>query len=147
MRNVKATATDPARSERNPGHDADAIEHVLAGPILRRLEARRIVFWLATRNPCTLRLSLDFTDAKEVVHTAEIDLINGTSQHEIRVGDQCIIQLIDIELDTALPADTRIAYDFLWRLSEGDDWHSTAAEDPELCMPGQTRPARHRSAR
>ncbi|MGE4124059.1 MAG: alkaline phosphatase family protein [Pusillimonas sp.] len=141
MRNVKAKVTEPARSERNPGHDAAAIEQVLAGPILRRLEARRIVFWLATRNPCALRLSLDFTDADGVAHTPVIDLVNGTSQHEIRVGEQCIIQLIDIELDTALPTDTRIAYDFLWRMSGGDDWHSTAAEDPELCMPGQTRPA------
>lgn len=109
-------------------------QQVLAGPILRRLEKQRLVFWLVTRASCRLRLQL---------HSPKIQTLTlepQRQQHEVQVGTHCFIQLLDIELDAPLAEDQFIAYDIEWRRADDDHWHSTVAEDPELCMPGEPFP-------
>ena len=79
---------------------------VLAGPLLRRIEARRLVFWLVATRPLSpvLRLSLD----------AGVDYaLDGDACRVIAVGRQAFLHLIDLRLDTSLPLDQQVDYDLL----------------------------------
>lgn len=121
--------------------DSPPTQHIIAGPILRRLEKRRIVLWLATYDHCNLQLRLHIPctrtgSTKDCVLALEAN----KEQHEIRVGTHCYLQLIDVALDADLPSDQFIAYDIEWRTPPCMQWHSTVAEDPDLCMPGQPLP-------
>ncbi|WP_298719691.1 alkaline phosphatase D family protein [uncultured Oceanisphaera sp.] len=112
------------------------IEHhmrstILAGPMLRRTSCERLVFWLASRTPLQFRLLLP--ERSPLV-------FSGDRQQEVRVGERCFIQLLDLELDTPLPADTLVAYDLQWRASEQDEWHGMADWAPDLCYPGEPLP-------
>lgn len=84
---------------------------ILSGPILRRTEARRLVFWLCSRDTLEFRLELSISDQdSRQLHA---------SQRQIQVGKQCFIQLLDFTLDEALPSDVFIHYDLQWRLDQG----------------------------
>jgi hypothetical protein len=79
---------------------------VLAGPLLRRIEVRRLVLWLvATRKLSpVLRLSLD--------GGVEYRL-DESNCRVIAVGRHAFLHLIDLRLDSSLPLDEQIAYDLL----------------------------------
>ena len=61
-------------------------------------------------------------------------------QQQLRVGEHCFIQLLDIQLDEALPSDSLIAYDLQWRQAEQKPWQSMADWAPELCYSQETFP-------
>jgi len=85
----------------------DTLPAVLAGPLLRRLEPRRLVLWLVGSRALPLTLKL---------HCAErsLEIPLGQDQCQIvPVGRQAFIHLIDVRLDEALPQDVVINYDLL----------------------------------
>ena len=80
---------------------------VLAGPLLRRLEPRRLVFWLVGSRELTLTLKLHVAE-----QTRTVALDQGQCQ-VVPVGRHAFIHLIDVHLDDALPQDVVIGYDLL----------------------------------
>ena len=74
---------------------------VLAGPLLRRLEASRLVFWLVGSQPLQPELHLQHPTE----HTLNCQVIP--------IGRQAYVHLIDVHLATPLPTDVQIDYDLL----------------------------------
>ena len=85
----------------------DILPAVLAGPLLRRLEPRRMVLWLVGTRELALKLRLHVAE-----QTRDITLDQGQCQ-VVPVGRQAFIHLIDITLEDALPQDVAISYDLL----------------------------------
>ncbi len=85
----------------------DTLPDVIVGPLLRRLEPRRLVLWLVGSRPLDMILRL---------HVAEqcLDIPLGQVHCQvIPVGRHAFIHLIDVPLDDALPLDVAIDYDLL----------------------------------
>ena len=112
---------------------------VLAGPLLRRTEASRLLLWLVTRSAETPVPRL-WQGATELG-------VQGETQC-LRLGEQAYLQLIEVRPDTELPTDTFLRYDL--QLSAGGirDWapHLLSAEGElprfvlraNLCLAGRT---------
>ncbi|MDH4609169.1 alkaline phosphatase D family protein [Pseudomonas sp. BN102] len=79
---------------------------VLAGPLLRRIEARRLVLWLVASRPLSpvLRLSLD----GGVGYSLDSDACRV-----IALGRHAFLHLIDLRLEASLPLDQQVDYDLL----------------------------------
>ncbi|WP_330216209.1 alkaline phosphatase D family protein [Pseudomonas sp. AM8] len=85
----------------------DTLPAVLAGPLLRRLEPRRLVLWLVGSRALPLSLKLHCADQC-------LDIPLGQDRCQVvPVGRQAYIHLIDVRLDEALPQDVVIHYDLL----------------------------------
>lgn len=94
----------------------DTLPAVLAGPLLRRLEPRRLVLWLVGSRELTLTLRLQFAE-----QSLAIALDQGQCT-VVPVGREAFIHLIDIPLDDALPQDAVIDYDLLVDESPIAEW-------------------------
>ncbi|CRM58662.1 PhoD-like phosphatase [Pseudomonas sp. 28 E 9] len=86
----------------------DTLPAVIAGPLLRRLEPRRLVMWLVGSRTLALTLKLYVPQGE----TLEIGLDERQCQ-VVAAGRHAFIHLIDIALDHALPQDVVIGYDLL----------------------------------
>ncbi|WP_460121308.1 alkaline phosphatase D family protein [Pseudomonas sp. H3_G09] len=84
--------------------DLNSLPPVLAGPLLRRLEPTRVVLWLVASRELSLTLRL------QGVGDIPLDAQKCTV---IAVGRHAFVHLIDVQLESALPCDTRIDYDLL----------------------------------
>lgn len=86
----------------------DTLPAVLAGPLLRRLEPRRLVIWLVGSRTLALSLRL------HLPHGETLD-INLDAQHcqVVPVGRHAFIHLLDIALHNALPQDVTLGYDLV----------------------------------
>ena len=93
--------------------DLTPLPAVLAGPLLRRLEPTRLVFWLVGTRHLSLTLRLQ--------GVGDIPLDAGKCT-VIPVGRHGFVHLIDVSLDSALPCDTRIDYDLLIDDTGIADW-------------------------
>lgn len=82
---------------------------VLAGPLLRRMEAQRLVLWLVGSRPLALSLQLSHGDAAKAQRLP----LQGDSCQVIQMGEQAFIHLIDLKLDAPLPCEVQIDYDLL----------------------------------
>ncbi|WP_095157883.1 alkaline phosphatase D family protein [Pseudomonas sp. Irchel 3E13] len=108
--------------------DSSFLPLVLAGPLLRRLEPTRMVFWLVASQPLNAELHL------HVAHSDPLVLpLDATRCQIIPVGRQAFVHLIDVSLETPLPCDTRIDYDLLL------DGHGIAEWAPHLLYDGAQR--------
>lgn len=87
--------------------EAGTLPAVLAGPLLRRLEPRRLVLWLVASRELSPTLRLHVAE-----HSRDIRLDQGQCQ-VVPVGRHAFIHLIDVALDDALPLDVLIGYDLL----------------------------------
>ncbi|MCJ7959925.1 MAG: alkaline phosphatase family protein [Pseudomonas sp.] len=87
--------------------EAGTLPAVLAGPLLRRLEPRRLVLWLVASRELSPTLRLHVAE-----HSQDIRLDQGQCQ-VVPVGRHAFIHLIDVALDDALPLDVLIGYDLL----------------------------------
>ena len=94
----------------------DTLPAVLAGPLLRRLEPRRLVLWLVGSRELTLTLKLRFAG-----QSLAIALDQGQCT-VVPVGREAFIHLIDVPLDDALPQDVVIDYDLLVDASPIAEW-------------------------
>ena len=110
---------------------------VLAGPLLRRIEARRIVLWLVASRPLPLTLKMSCASAGNA--QGDATAVDAPIEWRIPLGDTCCqvlpigkhayIHFIDVCLEDALPVDTDIAYDILI----GAEGHA-ADEDPGVAQ-------------
>lgn len=80
---------------------------VLAGPLLRRLEPHRLVFWLVGSRELAPTLKL------HVAGQARLVTLDQGQCQVVPVGRHAFIHLIDVPLDDALPEDVEIGYDLL----------------------------------
>ncbi|WP_285961092.1 alkaline phosphatase D family protein [Pseudomonas tohonis] len=83
----------------------DHLPPVLAGPVLRRLEAQRVVLWLVASRELALSLRLS------VEGEARDHRLDGEACQVVRLGRHAFLHLIDLRLDTPLPCDRQIDYD------------------------------------
>ncbi|MGO1461780.1 MAG: alkaline phosphatase D family protein [Marinobacter sp.] len=115
---------------------------VLAGPILRHTTLDRISLWLVGSSPLTIRMRLYQETSDEPWF---VRVLMGKDVTRVRFGTYACLHLIDVRLDNALPANTRIAYDLGVSGSVSDDLENhqeswIADWAPHLCMPGTSRP-------
>ncbi|WP_434701194.1 alkaline phosphatase D family protein [Pseudomonas sp. D1-36] len=97
---------------------------VLVGPLLRRLEPRRLVMWLVGSRPLALTLRLD--GAADL----QLDALHCTV---VPVGRHAFVHLIDVQLDTALPLDAAIDYDLLVDGAGIAEWAPHLVYDDARC--------------
>ncbi len=107
---------------------------VLAGPLLRRMEAQRLVLWLVGSQPLSLSLQLSHGDAPE----PQCYPLQGDSCQVVQIGEQAFIHLLDLALDAALPGDVQIDYDLLIE-QPGQAALGIADWAPHLLYDGATR--------
>ncbi|MGB7298849.1 MAG: alkaline phosphatase family protein [Burkholderiaceae bacterium] len=118
-RNSKETHSDARTSSIAP----DILPDVLAGPLLRRVQARSIALWVVTSRQVQVRITLHLEDGRVV--TPRLVLRN------LSVGTQCYILLIRLELDESLPVGCWTGYR-LWlaRLNADSDAFSGDMANP-----------------
>lgn len=104
---------------------------LLAGPILRRLQANRITLWAATSQPVQWRITLTPHGQMLQVYTL------GSECTTLAVAQSLYIHLINLPLQHELPANEWTGYDMAWR-TEGGQWTSVQTEAPHLLYPGQS---------
>ncbi|GGJ95913.1 alkaline phosphatase D family protein [Pseudomonas matsuisoli] len=107
----------------------DDLPAVLAGPLLRRIEAQRICLWLVGSEHLSLTLQLQGEG-----YAAEYRL-SASQLRVLPLGTHAFLHLIDVELERELPVDQPIAYDLLIEHTQG-----IAQWAPHLCHANQARP-------
>ncbi|MGA6104851.1 alkaline phosphatase D family protein [Pseudomonas solani] len=83
----------------------DHLPPVLAGPMLRRLEAQRVVLWLVASRELALSLRLS------IEGEARDHRLAGEACQVVQLGRHAFLHLIDLHLDAPLPCDRQIDYD------------------------------------
>ncbi|MGV3499943.1 MAG: alkaline phosphatase family protein [Hydrogenophaga sp.] len=115
----------------DPLHDPEHNELplVLAGPLLRRVQAQRVAWWLATTQACDLRITLCHEDGHRTTHEPTV--------RTLRAGERLFLLLIDLSLDEALGENTWTGYRFEFANPDGT-W--VALDDAALCHAGHDTP-------
>ena len=116
--------------------NTDTLPTVLAGPLLRRVEADRLVLWLVSTRPLTLSLVVE----SEAQGMQRVIPLEGTTCQRLPIGRDAVLHLIDVALEEALPRDCLIEYDLRIR-SEGQAEQGIADWAPHLLYPGASRPS------
>ncbi|NVK41669.1 MAG: alkaline phosphatase family protein [Oceanospirillaceae bacterium] len=106
---------------------------VVAGPLLRRLEANRLVFWLVGTAPLALRLDLFERHGGGCI--GRLELKPGEALQRVRIGERAWIHLLDVQPPQPLPVDCELEYEFLV------DGEPLSGLMPSLCYPGRSRPS------
>lgn len=126
-----------------PREGGDSLPLVLAGPILKRVEATRLVFWLATRVPARVRIGLDYGDGRPRMH--ELAPGDPGCTH-LAAAERLHYLLIELELQDELPAGRWIGYTLSLAAAapvanpDADAWQDWRAWAPDLCYPGRASP-------
>ncbi|MCG6542811.1 alkaline phosphatase family protein [Pseudomonas sp. KSR10] len=121
-------------NDRAPPANASPLPAVLAGPMLRRVQARRLVLWLVASEPLSLRLML-----QPEGETPRSLAVEGEACRLLRIGTWAWLHLIDLQLDTPLPVDRLIEYDLL--ISHQGAEQGIAEWAPHLLHASASRPA------
>ncbi|ERS11699.1 hypothetical protein Q668_02515 [Alcanivorax sp. PN-3] len=108
---------------------------VLAGPILRRLEERRLVLWLVASHDLDLHLHLFETDPQGAQPDRQWPL-NADNCRRLPVGAAAVLHLIDLPLTSSLPEGREVGYDLIVH-----DHGAVADWAPHLLHAGQRRPS------
>jgi len=117
------------RRNMNGAVDSFDLPLLLAGPVLRRVEANRLVLWLATTEPVSLRLRLNGR------------VVPGSTPHTLQAGDRLFHHLLDAELPEPLVPGAWTAYTLeISDPAAPEGWRDLLAADPGLCYPGQSSP-------
>ncbi|MFG6159423.1 alkaline phosphatase family protein [Halomonas sp. 1390] len=113
--------------------DTAPLPEVLAGPILRRLSAERLVIWLVGSRPLAPSLMLH-----PAGHTPRRLVLNDSRLTRLPLGRHAWLHLIDVPLETPLPRGVRIDYDLKLPGESG----ATGIADwaPHLLHEGATHP-------
>ncbi len=121
-------------NESAPPVTPSSLPAVLAGPLLRRLQADRVVIWLVGSEPLTLGLAL-YPDGEA---PRRMTLQDETCRM-LRIGTSAWLHLIDVRLHSPLPLDRLIEYDLL--VSRDGVEQGIADWAPHLIHQGAGRPA------
>jgi hypothetical protein len=108
--------------------ELQSLPPVLAGPLLRRLEPKRMVLWLVASRELKLAMRL------QPAQRAALDIDLQPHCQIVPVGRHAFIHLIDVPLADDLPLDVNIHYDLLI------DGCGIAQWAPHLLYPGATLP-------
>lgn len=109
-----------------PPHDLPLL---LAGPVLRRVEAQRLVLWLATRAPVVLRLRL----GERVLPLPQT--------RTLAAGGRLFHHLIEADLPEPLTPGIWTPYTLEVADAQAPGgWRDLLADVPGLCYPGHDRP-------
>src|SRR5699024_51312 len=116
---------------------------ILAGPILRRASAERLVLWLVTSRPLRPGLALYPGDSGSANDTEPVAVEPSPHSDSLRVGQQAFVHCLDVALGegtpyAALPEGRPIGYDIL--LFGDDDQTICHDTSTELAYPGEQRP-------
>ena len=111
--------------------DSD-LPRVLVGPLLRHVQAERILLWLVTTRPTLWRFRLQI--AADTLQ--ERDLI-ASEQTELVIGENAYLQLLEINADSQWPLDSLLHYDIGFD-DNGVKWIADWA--PHLCHDGHSLP-------
>ena len=135
---VTVTATTPPAG--------DELPLVLAGPILRRVESQRLVLWLATSRAVQVQIEVDTGEGAP----CQFRPIPGSPAYRLlKAGARLHYMLIDLALETPLPAGRWIGYDLALAPTDGIDrtgtegganWQHWRDWAPELCYPDRATP-------
>ena len=120
---------------------ATTLPDVLVGPLLRRLSPSRLILWLVATRPLTMQLVLNPEQEEQQTHALD------NAHQRVAIGRHAYIHCIDLSLPTALPTDTRIAYDLQVQSTDGA-WQPLPEWAPWLChddydYPGFVLASRH----
>ena len=110
-------------------------DQILAGPVLRRTEAHRLVFWLCSREPLQFRLILQANESP-----AQPIVLTDDGHQQIQIGTRCFIHLLDVKPDAELPLDQFIHYDLQWQRNPDSDWVSMSVWAPGIDIDGADLP-------
>lgn len=128
---------------------------VLAGPLLRRIEERRLVLWLATSQVARLRLEL--RSGADWIASQELEPGTPACRH-LAAGSHLHYLLVDVHLTASLPVgrwiDYRLALAPLATVGNqahrglqagiaeygSEDWQDFPRWAPDVCYPGRTSP-------
>ena len=112
-----------------PASPAEPLPLVLAGPLLRRVQARHIAWWLACTQACELRVQLSHGDGREQTLHPQV--------RTLRAGEHLVFLLVELALDEDLTEDDWTGYRMELGTADGA-W--TPLDDPALCYPSRDRP-------
>ncbi|WP_116368496.1 alkaline phosphatase D family protein [Parahaliea mediterranea] len=113
---------------------------LLAGPLLRRVERGRFVAWLATSQPCDLKLTLCAQEERAEQQYLLQSRDDGLTH--MQAGQRLHLLLVDVALATELPCDTWVSYQMALRPRDEAtaDWQTLAELAPDLCYSGRATP-------
>ncbi|WP_312485759.1 alkaline phosphatase D family protein [Stutzerimonas nitrititolerans] len=124
----------PSLTDLSPA--TETLPPVLAGPLLRRVEPARLVFWLVASRPLALALVLQGGAHAQ----PRVIPLDETNCQRLPIGRDALLHLVDVTLDEALPSDCVIEYDL--RISgEGLAEQGIADWAPHLLYAGRARPS------
>ncbi|GGO80725.1 hypothetical protein GCM10011348_18060 [Marinobacterium nitratireducens] len=111
----------------------EELPKVVAGPLLRRLESERLVFWLVGTARLTPKLSLFDRQSGDCLWQAVP--VPGESLQRVRIGERAWIHLLDLRPPRPLPPDRELEYEL------DLDGEPVTRQIPGLCYPGRERPS------
>jgi hypothetical protein len=114
---------------------SEILPAVLAGPLLRRAEPGRLVFWLVGSRPLQLGLLLE-----SAMNGAQHIALDETHCNQVQIGREAVLHLIDVALDEPLPTDCLIGYDLILH-EAGQAERGMADWAPHLLHEGTERPS------
>ncbi|WP_245961379.1 alkaline phosphatase D family protein [Thalassotalea euphylliae] len=121
---------DKKRSLINLPHSLPAL---LAGPILRDCHQHQFTLWLATKAAYQFHLELTYDQGEaESTQVLFSQQLTAEQYHQIPVGQQCFINVIDIKLTQPLPTNALIHYDLTLISDDGEVIFSLGKDLPEL---------------
>jgi hypothetical protein len=114
-----------------------AIPKILAGPIVRRANAKQVCFWLITNQ--AYNFSVKLFDHQQQMTWFDAQL-QEQQLNQVQVGTQAFVNLIILEPLTEIPCGSRVCYDISLQDNEGRE--SLLCELlPTLLYPGQSYPS------
>ncbi|MCB1927784.1 MAG: hypothetical protein KDH17_07065 [Rhodocyclaceae bacterium] len=116
-----------------------ALPLVLAGRQLRRLEAQRLVMWLATS--CEVRLRMRLTDGDAIVATCDLATA-GAAIRRLSAGERLHYYLLDLSFGQPLHEGRWVGYELelARRFDAEPRWQGWRECAPDLCYPGRQGP-------
>lgn len=110
----------------------ETLPHIIAGPVIRRLQPDQMVLWLVTSEPLNAELSI--FQGEGIL--AQVDCL--TCLKTVQVGKHAYVNLIDFRPEQALPEDTWLSYELSCLI--GTTRQNLSELLPHLIYPGEERP-------
>jgi hypothetical protein len=110
----------------------DDLPRVLAGPMLRRVQPRRIALWLATSIDQRVRVDLLLHDGRTLAPRVTL--------RRLQAGARLHLLLVELGLDEDLPTGRWTGYRVWLAAADADPPGWLDATEPALCYPGRDTP-------